>query len=561
MEKSFVWKVGGPAGFGISSIGPVFAGILKKCGYYVHGYLEYPSLIRGGYNSYQMVFSRTPVTAPKKRIDIYLALADVCFEKEQFDTDTVIIGDFSVLKKGGDTKAKIIDIPLKKLVDDIDGKDIMINTAALGASVAALGLSKDVMTEVVRSSYPKKIAEANVNAALQGYSACSCLFDGTDCTPNKDCEEQTVMTGNEAVSIGAIRAGLSFFSTYPMTPASSILHYLAKQARDYHVTVKHAEDEIAGINMAIGAAHAGARAMTGTSGGGFALMNEGFGLAAITEVPIVVALSQRPGPATGMPTWTEQADLQYALHASQGEFLRAVYAPGDTDEAYRFTVDAFNLAEKYQIPVIVLLDKFLSESAFMGKPDPEYGEMDRGLIFEGDAENPDSHFARYKETKDGVCTRSIPGTPGGLFIASSNEHDQTGFVTDAADNRIVQTDRRFAKQPFVAAEMPHPYIIGRQDAELSFVCFGSMKQILLEAMKFDDRFNFIYFPAVHPLDWGNVSELLKGRSLVCFENNKTAQLKALIAENTGIIIEKTFLKYDGRPFFTEEVLEYVQGVL
>lgn len=188
-----------------------------------------------------------------------------------------------------------------------------------------------------------------------------------------------------------------------MTPASTILHYLAKQARDFGITVKHTEDEIAGINMAIGAAHAGARAMTGTSGGGFALMNEGFGLAAISETPpIVVALSQRPGPATGLPpTWTEQADLQHALHASQGEFLRAIYTPGgDLEEAYKFTFDAFNLAEKYQIPVIVLLDKFLSESVFMSdKLDPNYGEVERGLIFEGDAENPDAHFARYKETK------------------------------------------------------------------------------------------------------------------------------------------------------------------
>lgn len=562
MEKSYVWKVGGPAGFGISSIGPVFANILKRCGYFVHGYLEYPSLIRGGYNSYQMVFSRTPVTAPKKRIDIYLALADVCFEKETFDDDTIVIGDFSNLKKADSAKGVKVDIPLKKLIESINGKDIMINTAALGASIAALGLPKKVMEDVVRISYPKKIAEANVNAASVGYDSCTRKIDGLDFTPEKGCETCAIMSGNEAVCIGAIRAGVSFFSTYPMTPASSILHFLAKQARDYHVTVKHAEDEISGINMAVGAAHAGARAMTGTSGGGFALMNEGFGLAAITETPIVVALSQRPGPATGMPTWTEQSDLQYALHASQGEFLRAVYAPGDIDEAYKFTFDAFNLAEKYQIPVIVLLDKFLSESVFMsGGLDPEYGSMDRGLLFKGDAENPDAHFTRFKETKDGVCTRSFPGTPGGLFIASSNEHDETGFVSDGAENRIKQTDRRYKKQPFVAAEMPHPELHGRPDAKLTFVCFGSMKQVLLEAMKFDDRFNFVYFPAVWPLEWDKAAAMLKGKNLIAFENNKTAQLKALIAENTGIMIEKEFLKYDGRPFFTEEVLEYVKEVL
>jgi 2-oxoglutarate ferredoxin oxidoreductase subunit alpha len=562
MDKTFVWKVGGPAGFGISTLGPVFAKILKRCGYYVQGYLEYPSLIRGGYNSYQMVFSKSSVTAPKKKIDIYIALADVCFEKEDFSDETVIIGDFDNLKKADDSNGKKVNVRLKEIIDEIDGKEIMKNTVALGASIKALGLPEGIMSEVIKESYPEKISQANVDAALKGYNACSCEFEDMNTDSDAGCESSVFMSGNEAVSIGAIRAGLSFFSTYPMTPASSILHYLAKQARDFKITVKHAEDEISGINMAVGAAHAGARAMTGTSGGGFALMNEGFGLAAITETPIVVALSQRPGPATGMPTWTEQGDLQYALHASQGEFLRAVLTPGDLEEAYKFTFDAFNIAEKYQIPVIVLLDKFLSESHFMtDKLDPEYGKIDRGLIFEGDTENPDSHFPRYKEAENGVSVRSIPGTPGGIFIASSNEHDETGFVSDTAENRIEQTDRRFKKEPFVIEEMPHPELYGKEDAKLTFVSFGSMKQILLEAMKDDDRFNFVHFPAVHPLNWDKVSELLKGKNLVAFENNKLAQLKALIAENTGIMIGKECLKYDGRPFFTEEVIEFVNKEL
>lgn len=561
MEKTYVWKVGGPAGFGITTLGPVFAKILKNCGFYVHGYLEYPSLIRGGYNSYQMVYGKTPVTAPKKRIDLYIALDDACFEKETFDDDTVVIGDFDNLKKADGIKGKKINVPLKKIVEDLNGKDIMRNTAALGASVAALGLPKDIMEKIVAASYPKKISEINVKAADAGYEACSAHIQH-ESTDNTSCKGAAVLTGNEAVAIGAIRAGMSFFATYPMTPASSILHYLAKEARDYHVTVKHAEDEIAGMLMTIGAAHAGVRAMTGTSGGGFALMNEGLGLAAITETPIVIALAMRPGPATGLPTWTEQADMQYALHASQGEFLRAIYTPGDVEEAYKFTVDAFNTADKFQIPVFILLDKFLSESHFMTTGiTADYGTIDRGLLYEGDPEHPYAHFPRYEDAENGVCKRPMMGTPGGLFVAGSNEHDKFGFVTDAADNRVYQTDRRFKKEPYVAEIMPHPYLIGKPDAKLTFVCFGSMKQILLEAMKFDDRFNFIYFPAVHPLDWKKVKPLFEGKNLVAFENNKKGQLKPLIAENTGIIIEKEFFKYDGRPFFTEEVLDYVNEVL
>jgi len=563
MKNTYVWKAGGPAGFGISSLGPVFANIMKKCGYYTHGYLEYPSLIRGGYNSYQIVFSRYPVNAPKKKINLYIALADVCFEKEKFDEDTIVIGDFDNLKKGDDIKGKKINVPLKKIVEDIDGKEIMRNTVALGASISALGLPKDIMEDVVKSSYPEKIAEANVKAAVAGFEACERQIEELEVTPDKNCEDCAIMTANDAVSIGAIRAGISFYSTYPMTPASSILHTLAKYGRDYNITVKHTEDEISGILMAIGASHAGGRAMTGTSGGGFALMNEGLGLAAISETPLVVVLSQRPGPATGMPTWTEQCDMQYALHASQGEFPRAVYSPGTIVEAYKAAVDAFNLAEKFHIPVIILLDKFLSESVFMsGNFDPEYGEMDRGSVFEGDKEKPNEYFERYKEVENGVGTRSFPGTPGGLFIANSNEHDSKGFVSDTSENRINQTDRRYRKVPQIIEHMPHPELLGNDDAELTFVSFGSMKEVLLEAMKFDDRFNFIHFPAVWPLNWEKVAELLNCRKkLVAFENNKTAQLKSLIAENTGIMIKDSFLKYDGRPFFTEEVLEYVKEVL
>lgn len=563
MDATYVWKAGGPAGSGISSLGPVFANLMKKSGYYTHGYLEYPSLIRGGYNSYQIVFSRKPVNAPKKKIDLYIALDDVCFEKEEFDKDTIIIGDFDNLKKAGDAKGRKVNIPLKEIVKEIEGKEIMKNTVALGASVKVLGLPKKVLEETVRSSYPEKIAEANVKAALAGYDACEKDFEGLDFTPDINCAECAIMSANDAVSIGAIRAGVTFYSTYPMTPASSILHTLAKHSREYNITVKHTEDELAGILMAIGASHAGARAMTGTSGGGFALMNEGLGLAAIAETPLVVVLSQRPGPATGMPTWTEQCDMQYAIHASQGEFPRAVYSPGTIVEAYKCTIKAFNLAEKYHIPVIILLDKFLSESVFIsGNFDPNYGELDRGNMCEGDSENPDEYFERYKEVDKGVGTRCIPGTPGGLFIANSNEHDEKGFVSDASDVRIRQTDRRYSKMPYIAEEMPHPQLLGREDAELTFVAFGSMKEVLLEAMKFSDDFNFIHFPAVWPLNWEKVADLLNCRKrLIAFENNKTAQLASLIAENTGIMIKEKFLKYDGRPFFTEEVLEYVKEVL
>ncbi|MGE4498599.1 MAG: 2-oxoacid:acceptor oxidoreductase subunit alpha [Deferribacterales bacterium] len=558
MSSVYVWKIGGPAGFGIMTTGPMFAKVLKASGYHVHGYPEYPSLVRGGYNCYQIAFGDTEVTAPYKKIDMYVALSDECFNREKFEESTYVIGDFANLKNADGIKAKKIDVPLMGIVKELEGPDIMRNSVALGAAAALLGLDFSLLEKNLTAAYKEKVAKINIEAAKKGYESVKERYSVV-CKPAPDkCAPALYVTGNEAVSIGAVAGGLTFFSTYPMTPASSILHYLAKCTREHGLVVKHTEDEIAGINMAVGAAFAGARAMTGTAGGGFSLMNEGLGLAAITEVPIVLAVSQRPGPATGMATWTEQGDLKYIINASQGEFIRAVYSPGSVEECYKFTFDALNLAEKYHIPVFVLLDKFLSESHFMAAKMPETGDVERGYLFEGNEEEPMAYFNRFAEKKDGVGVRVIPGTKGGLYIASSNEHTDEGFVSDKADVRKRQVERRYRKLQPLIDDMPHPELFGKKDAPLTFVCFGSVKMMLLEAMKHTDKFNFIHFPAVNPLNWEKVKKMLEGRNLCVMENNYTAQLRGIIAENTGIIIEKTFLKYDGRPFFNEEIVSFAE---
>jgi 2-oxoglutarate ferredoxin oxidoreductase subunit alpha len=560
MSSVYTWKIGGPAGFGIMSTGPMFVKVLKASGYFVHGYPEYPSLIRGGYNCYQIAFGDSPVYAPYEKIDMYIALSDECFNRETFADDTFVIGDFANLKNADDIKGKKIDVPMLAIVKELGGPDIMRNSVAVGASAGLMGLEFSHLEKYLFESYKEKVAKLNIDAARKGYESVKDRHAG-DCAKSDACTSSYLISGNEAASIGAIAGGLTFYSTYPMTPASSILHYMAKSTRKCGLVVKHTEDEISGINMAIGAAYAGARAMTGTSGGGFSLMNEGLGLAAITEVPVVLIVSQRPGPATGMPTWTEQGDLKFVLNSSQGEFVRAIYSPGSIEECYTQTFDALNLAEKYQVPVFVLLDRFLSESHFLSENMPETGEVDRGLIFEGNEEEPYAYFMRYEEKENnGVGVRSIPGTKGGLYIASSNEHTEEGFVSDRADVRKRQTERRFRKLDSIISEMPHPELIGKEDAPVTFVCFGSVKLMLLEAMKHTGKFNMIYFPAVHPLDWSKVKEMFKGRNLCVIENNFTAQLRGIIAENTGIIIEKTFLKYDGRPFFNEEIVRFVEEV-
>ncbi|MEF3254616.1 MAG: 2-oxoacid:acceptor oxidoreductase subunit alpha, partial [Deferribacterales bacterium] len=331
--------------------------------------------------------------------------------------------------------------------------------------------------------------------------------------------------------------------------------FLAEHEQRFNIVTKHTEDEISAINMAIGASFAGARIMVATAGGGFSLMVEGLGLAAIAETPIVIVVSQRPGPATGMPTWTEQADLKFVLNASQDEFVRVVLSPGDLDELFYYTFEAFNIAERYHVPVILLSDKFLSESYFnTNRFSTSELRVDRGLIFDGDLEKPMEFYPRYKEVLNGVGMRPFPGTSGGLYKAVGNEHDEYGFVTDGAENRVVQQDRRFKKEKYLKKEIPLPKLYGNENAEITVVCWGSLKQQMLEVIKHNNRINFIHFSAIHPLDWDSVKNLLNNRKLILVENNKTAQLGKIITSNTGIIIEKKLLKYDGRPFFVEELL-------
>lgn len=552
------WKIGGPAGFGIMSAGPMFAMALKRSGYSVHGYPEYPSIIRGGYNCYHITFSNESVFSVYKRCDILVALDKVVFDNEDITENMTVIADFDSIKLSEDIVCKKIHIPIKNILKENDFPDIVKNSIALGASAKLLGVDENIVFKLFEESFPAKVVNMNIEAAKKGMQYCENVIQN-NFKPDDKVKDYLVMTGNEAIATGAIKAGVGFYSTYPMTPASSILHYLAGVAEKYGIIVKHTEDEIAGIIMAIGASYAGVRAMTGTSGGGLSLMTEGVGLAAMIETPLVIALSQRPGPATGMPTWTEQSDLKFVMNISQDEFVRIVLTPGDLKELFVMTFEAFNLADKYQVPVFVLTDKFLSESYFC-VDNLEYDglEIDRGYIFEGDESKPMDFFPRYKEFKNGVAMRVNPGTPGGLFKAPGNEHDDFGFVATDSKTRIKNQERRFRKENYIKDELPLPKLYGNENAEITFVCWGSTKLPLMEALKFTEKFNFIHFSAVNPINWEDVKNIFKGKKLVAIETNFTGQLASIIAEKTGIVIEDKFLKYDGRPFFVEEILDFVE---
>lgn len=385
-------------------------------------------------------------------------------------------------------------------------------------------------------------------------------------------EKYVLMTGNDALCFGALKAGLKFYAAYPMTPASSILHNMAASEHDYKIIVKHTEDEIAAINMVIGASLAGARAMCGTSGGGFSLMVEGLGFGAIIETPFVVYVGTRSGPATGMPTWTGQGDLRFVMHASQDEFPRIILAPGDAAEAFQLAYRAFNLADRYQIPVIILSDTYLADSLFtiaasdFEVTDPiNRGDMIRkenvGDIPETEWNKP---YKRYDpSSEDGISARAIPGAKGHLFLANSDEHDEYGYSEEDAENRKKQMDKRMKKlEAIIKGEDTTPHWYGPKKANQTIVSWGSTKGVAKEVLKHAKNVNVLHFNYLYPLNTKIVQkELGKIKRSICIEGNYDGLFYSYLYEKTGYKCDKTFLKYDGRPFFVEEVIDRMKHKL
>jgi 2-oxoglutarate ferredoxin oxidoreductase subunit alpha len=376
-----------------------------------------------------------------------------------------------------------------------------------------------------------------------------------------------MLTGNEAISAGAVRAGLKFYSAYPMTPASSILSYMAAAEKPFKLVVKHTEDEISAINMAIGASYAGARSMTGTSGGGFSLMVEGLGLAAMTETPLVVVEAQRPGPASGMATHSGQGDLEFIMHASPDEFPRVVIAPGDVNECFYHTIRAFNLAEKYQIPVLILTDKFLGESYWSTEEfDSQSVKIERGqLLKEADLGN-ETGYRRYRITENGVSPRSRPGLKNGIFIASSYEHDEHGMEREEEAVRVAMHDKRFRKLEHIARDIDQPAIAGNEDAEVTIVSWGSTKGPINEAMnilrKQGIKANYLQLIYISPFPAEAVKSILgKAKIIVDVENNKTGQLANIIREYTGMDVHHRILRYDGRAIWPEDLAAAIRQII
>jgi 2-oxoglutarate ferredoxin oxidoreductase subunit alpha len=442
----------------------------------------------------------------------------------------------------------------------------MKNTVALGAALGVVDYPFEALEGIMHDEFDRKgpeVVNMNIKAARAGYDFVRNNNYGSEkkLKPiSKD--KKIVITGNEAVTLGAICGGVKFYSAYPMTPATTILHYMIENEKKFGLVVKQTEDEIAAMGYGIGAAYAGVRAMVGTSGGGFALMAEMLGLAAITETPIVVAIAQRIGPSTGMPTWTEQGDLRFALHASQGDFLRVVLAPGDVQECFFLTAKALNLAEKYQIPVIILSDKHLGETVFSTERfDHKKVKIERGkLTKQLPALEPMARFKRYELSSDGISQRVFPGTLNGNHVASSYEHDEHGFSSESFSMRTKQVQKRMKKLAKLLKEMDPPKAYGAsvKAAEVVLVGWGSTKLAILDSIAILEqkrvKARFVHFNHIYPMDEKTVNKALAGAKVTMLvENNSTAQFAGVLKENAGFEANFHLLKYDGRPFFPEEI--------
>lgn len=555
----FTIKIGGEAGQGIKSAGLVLAKLATRSGYHIFTHTEYGSVIRGGHNVMQINVSAEAVTAPRKETDFLIALNQETINRysgELTSNPTVIFESGRNLDVTTIAKNSLCPVPLAALAKEVGSGEMGENLVALGVAAALLGGDLETLKNLIDQNFP-----GGGKAAQVGFDFAAKSFPknlGKILAPSKKIEPKLLVNGNQALAMGAIAGGLQFAAIYPMTPITGLLQELAALQNEYGFVYKQSEDELAAVNMAIGASFAGARSLVATSGGGFCLMTEGLGLAAMTETPLVIVEGMRPGPATGLPTWSGQGDLQFVLHAHQGEFPRFVLAAGDAKEAFLLTQEALDLAEKYQIPVVLLVDKNLCESDQSFTLFDVPTEVGKGKRFISVASN----YERYALAQDGVSPRALPGS-GNFFITNSDEHDSVGYSSEIARDHIAQTRKRQKKLATCEKlDMPPPIIFGPAKADVTIVSWGSNKGAILEALKNFKNVNFLHLTWLSPFPTEAAASILsKSRHIVDVEANYGGQLASLIREKTGIEITDCFLKYDGRPFYPEEITEKINSAL
>ncbi|AFM39706.1 2-oxoacid:acceptor oxidoreductase, alpha subunit [Desulfosporosinus acidiphilus SJ4] len=553
--------VGGAAGQGIDTVGKVLEQIIKKLGFEVFSYKDYMSRVRGGHNFHQIRFADRPLYSHREDIDVILALdsATVELHSSQLSPGGVLVSDES--NSGSLSKGEAFWLPLKGKAIEA-GNIVTEGIVAVGAILRLFDLDLAKIWPVLRSLLKEEIFEMNRRALEYGYNLTQSRFK----LEFPETQPRIMVTGNQAIGLGALAAGVSFYSGYPMTPSTGIMTYLAGKMEEAGIVVEQAEDEIAAINMAIGASYAGARAMTATSGGGFCLMVEGLGLAAMTETPLVIANIQRPGPATGFPTRTEQGDLSFVLTASHGEFPRMIIALRDPEDAFYQTVRAFNIADKFQIPVILLGDQYLGDY-YQTIPPFDFSTLTIERALAGkEVWQQQELYERYKLTEDGVSPRLVPGRCGSqVVIADSDEHTETGHITEAAEVRIAMTQTRLQRWENLRKEVREPWLIGQAKPEILLVAWGSSAGPVREAIKLleaDYSVGALIFGDIYPLPTMLLKELHPDvKIMINVEQNATGQLAALIRQEAQLVCQDSILRYDGRPMSGRYISAKVKEVM
>ncbi len=550
----------GPAGQGVQTAEQLMVAIFRQAGLNVFATKEYMSRVRGGSNSTTIRISPGRVRALVDRMDIFVPLDRDAYQhcSTRISQDTIILGEKETFPPDkDDLPGRFQDIPLSRLAKDAGGA-IYTNTVVVGVVAALCGIDEAVARSHVQDAFQKrdqKIVDNNLSAIALGYEAGARLPHKLPFTAGEagesDTTDDVILNGGEAVALGAIAGGCRFISSYPMTPSTSVLTFLAQHGAEFDIVAEQAEDEIAAINMALGGWYAGARSMVSTSGGGFALMVEGLSLAAMTETPIVIHLAQRPGPATGLPTRTEQGELLFALHAGHGEFPRAIFAPGTLDDAFYLTQKAFNLADRYQAPVFVLTDQYFIDSYYNLPPFDLSGVENSDAVIRTTAD-----YERYALTEDGVTPRGIPGHGDGLVVVDSDEHDEKGHITEDHDIRTRMVQKRLKKLDALTREALPPEWIGPPDAETLVVCWGSTVHLVAEAIAKTKggKHAVLYFKQVYPLHPDAADLLSKAKRLCIVENNATGQFAQILRSRLQIDIPVKILKYNGLPFTVEELV-------
>ncbi|MGA9112121.1 MAG: 2-oxoacid:acceptor oxidoreductase subunit alpha [Smithella sp.] len=576
MPDEITVRITGEAGQGTQTIGDALTQIFKSAGYHLFAYQDFMSRIRGGNNFFEIRVSIKPVHSPRRRADIIICLdkPSVDIHKKDLAVDGMLIVDKTKFGMAG-LEVSMYDVAFNEIALRVANDALYSNAIACGLIAGLAGLDFAFVEQgmqAVFSSKSKEIIQNNINSVRAGFDLGlenqhrkMFLLPAVGKDRLTGLDGIILLDGSSAIALGAIKAACKFYTAYPMSPSTNIMNIVAEHAAQEHIIVEQAEDEIAAINMAIGASFAGSRAMTSTSGGGFCLMTEGISLAGMTETPIVIVDAQRPGPATGFPTRTEQADLDFVLAAGHGEFARVVYAPGSVGQAYSLTIKAFNIAEKYQIPVIILTDQHLQDSATDAHAlDPGTSPAKRFIISKEESAEITS-YKRYALTDSGISPRAIPSWIQDVIYVDSDEHDESGHITEDAEMRKQMVQKRLHKKLHgLLQELEQPMSFNTNDASIILLGFGSTLGILQEAAQALEKWKvgFIHLSQVWPFPGDEMLKLLSGaRMIISIENNAQGQLARLLCRETGIKVGKSILKYDGRPFDIDSVIEIIKPQL